>query len=249
MSKLISKDTSSIKNSAIKGIVFDMDYTLIYPGLEFDEVFEKFFGVPHHAVSDKWLGAIYNNPLDKGYEVIMRSFPNINISEAQAKAVSFAIEWAKVHNIYPGCIEFLRALKANSGYKLGLLTNGPSDFQRSIIDFLDIGKYFDVIVVSGDVGVRKPEPEIFKITAKKMQLPPEFLFMVGDALEKEIVPALESGWGAIWIKPSTEQVANNTNNQKNIEEVNLQNLLENSYSMPTEPLTIGWSDIKIESNF
>lgn len=248
MYNLINKNVNFMKKSAVRGLVFDMDYTLVYPTVKFDKVFEKFFDVPHHAVSDKWLGAIYNNPLDKGYQIIMHSFPNIDTVEAKAKAESFGLEWAKVHNIYPGCIEFLQALKANPDYKLGLLTNGPSDFQRAILDFLDIGKYFDVIVVSGDVGVRKPNLEIFKIMAEKMQLSPESLVMVGDALEKEITPALELGWGGIWITPNTEQIFESNNEDKTINCLNLQNLLENSYAMPTKPLEIRWSDIKVESN-
>lgn len=61
-----------------KGIVFDMDYTLIYPTVGFNKVFEDFFGIPHHTVSETWLGTIYNNPLATGYEVIQSTFPDIN---------------------------------------------------------------------------------------------------------------------------------------------------------------------------
>lgn len=224
-----------------KGIVFDLDYTLVHPTVKFDVVFEKFFSIPHNKVSEKWLGTIYNNPLATGFEVIQHTFPDIDTSEAQAKAESFGLEWAKVHSIYPGCVDFLQALKSDPQYKLGLLTNGPSDFQRTIIDFLDLTKYFDVIVVSGDedVGVRKPDPEVFKIMAEKMALQPESLFMVGDAKEKEILPALELGWGGLWVTPSV-------NISKNVPHISWQDLLANSYTIPAESLSISWSDIYVE---
>ena len=56
--------------------------------------------------------------------------------------------------------------------------------------------YFNVIVGSGDkgVGVRKPDSEVLKIMDKKMELQSESLFMMGDAKEKERLPALELGW-------------------------------------------------------
>lgn len=155
--------------------------------------------------------------------------------------MSFGLAWAKVHKIYPGCTEFLSVLKSNPQYKLGLLTNGPSDFQREILDFLDLSKYFDVIVVSGDedVGVRKPEPEVFQIMSEKMGLQPHSLFMVGDALEKEILPALELGWGGLWIKPNVQIPESTTH-------ISWQDLLAHSHSTPSEPLSISWSNIHVE---
>jgi len=232
-----------IHNESVKvGIVFDMDYTLVYPTVKFDAVFEKFFDVPLSTVSERWLGAIYENPMAKGHEIIKHTFPDMNTEEAQEKAVSFGLEWAKVHNIYPGCFEFLSTLKSNPVYKLGLLTNGPSDFQRAIVDFLDISKYFDVIVTSGDedVGIRKPNKDVFNIMAQKMDLPAESLFMVGDVIDKDILPAVELGWGGIWITPNVEivEIPNR---------ISLQDLLSNSHVIQEKPLSIRWSDIEVES--
>jgi hypothetical protein len=82
-----------------KGIVFDMDLTLIYPTVKFDKLFEDFFRVPHITVSETWLGTIYKNPLAKGYEVIQNTFPDISTADAEEKAMSFGLEWAKVHKI------------------------------------------------------------------------------------------------------------------------------------------------------
>jgi putative hydrolase of the HAD superfamily len=103
---------------------------------------------------------------------------------------------------------------------------------------LDLSKYFDVIVVSGDedVGVRKPEPKLFQIMSEKMGLQPDSLFMVGDVLEKEILPALELGWGGLWIKPNVQISESNAH-------ISWQDLLANSRSIPTYPLSISWAQI------
>lgn len=232
-----------------KGIVFDMDYTLIYPTVKFDKVFDKVFNIPFSTVSDQWLGTIYSQPLAKGYDIVKSTFPEMSPSEAQEKADAIGLEWAKVHNIYPGCVEFLSALKSNPQYKLGLLTNGPSDLQRAIVEYFDMSKYFDVIIVSGDedVGVRKPNPEVFRIMAKKMGLPAESLFMVGDVMEKEILPAVELGWGGIWITPNTEQIVKSSNEHKSSDSIKLQDLLKSSHSIQDKPLSISWADIEVES--
>ncbi len=224
---------------AQRGIVFDMDYTLIHPIIKFSDVFENFFKVPHDSVSEAWLGTIYKEPLAKGVDIVRNTFPGIE--EVQEKAAAFGLEWAKAHEIYPGCVEFLSALKSNPKYKIGLLTNGPSDFQRVILEHLDLSKYFDVIVVSGDedVGIRKPNLDVFRIMATKMQLPPESLFMVGDTKEKEILPALELGWGALWIKPDSVT-------REGEEIVSWENLLSTSHSMPNDPLSISWASIHVE---
>jgi HAD superfamily hydrolase (TIGR01549 family) len=223
------------------GEMIQMDYTLVYPTVKFDEVFQNFFDTPLSTVSEKWLGAIYNNPKAKGYEIIRHTFPEMSIPEAQEKALEFGLEWAKVHNLYPGCMEFLRNLKANPEYKLGLLTNGPSDFQRAIVDFFEISECFDVIVASGDedVGIRKPDSGVFDIMAQKMELPTESLFMIGDVMDKDILPAIKLGWGGIWVKPNVEKIGDS--------HINFQDLLQDAYSISTEPLSITWSDISLNN--
>lgn len=221
-----------------KGIVFDMDYTLVYPTVKFDEVFQIFFDTPLNTVSERWLDAIYDNPRAKGYEIIKHTFPDMSIIEAQEKAVAFGLKWAKVHNIYPGCLAFLSNLKSKREYKLGLLTNSPSDFQRAIVDFLGISQYFDVIVASGDhdVGIRKPNAAVFSIMPQKMDLPGS-LFIIGDVIDKDIIlPAAALGWGGVWITPHVEKTESSS-------PVNLQDLLKSAHSIQDTPLSIGWSDI------
>ena len=63
------------------------------------------------------------------------------------------------------------------GTKTGLLSNswGTGTYPREILDRL-----FDVIVISGEVAMRKPDPEIFKLTADKLGVPPEECVFVDD---------------------------------------------------------------------
>lgn len=89
--------------------------------------------------------------------------------------------------------EVLTGLKDQ--YKLALITNGPFDMQKAVIDMLDIGHFFDAVVISGDpkVAVRKPDKQIFKIMLDKLKVQPHDAIMVGDSYEKDLVGAEEFG--------------------------------------------------------
>lgn len=78
----------------------------------------------------------------------------------------------------------LLALKKK--YKLGLITNGPSDAQREKLDRVDASKYFETILISGDFGRPKPDPFLFKLAFKWLDVSAGECVMVGDKLETDI---------------------------------------------------------------
>lgn len=64
-----------------------------------------------------------------------------------------------------------------SGIKTALLSNswGGEGYPRETFDFL-----FDTVVLSGDVGYRKPQPEIYRMTASQLGLEPQDCVFVDD---------------------------------------------------------------------
>lgn len=73
-------------------------------------------------------------------------------------------------------IETLRS----KGYPIGLLSNAPSEFIRDIFAQHDLERYFDTIVISSEVGLIKPEPEIFHYILEEMSARPEEAVFVDD---------------------------------------------------------------------
>lgn len=73
-------------------------------------------------------------------------------------------------------VEAVAAFKA-AGVRTGLLSNswGAGSYDRSVFPRL-----FDVLVISGEEGVRKPDAEIYEIAAQRMGLPPSELVFVDD---------------------------------------------------------------------
>lgn len=82
-------------------------------------------------------------------------------------------------------ISTLSALKGK-GYKLGLVTDGSLDSTYEILLRLGITEFFDVIVVSEDVGVEKPDPKIFQEALIRLNARPSETMIVGDSLERDI---------------------------------------------------------------
>jgi putative hydrolase of the HAD superfamily len=83
--------------------------------------------------------------------------------------------------------------------KLGMITNGPSKFQRSKIEKLHIEEYFDSIIVSGEFGKHKPHPAIFLEGMKSLNADPETSLHVGDRLDSDIEGAQSVGMRSVLI--------------------------------------------------
>jgi putative hydrolase of the HAD superfamily len=92
------------------------------------------------------------------------------------------------------------ALKALAGLPLGLVTNGDSTQQRDKVSVLALDTAFDVVLVSSEVGVPKPEPAIFLAAAQRLGVAPEACLMVGDRLDRDVAGALAAGMQAAWLQ-------------------------------------------------
>ncbi|MFC3800285.1 HAD family hydrolase [Cohnella sp. GCM10012308] len=85
-------------------------------------------------------------------------------------------------------------------YKLGLITNGRTKIQYGKIDRLGIRNHFDVILVSEEAGVKKPDPRIFEMALEKLGLHPEQCLYIGDHPKNDVEGAGKSGMKTIWLE-------------------------------------------------
>jgi FMN phosphatase YigB (HAD superfamily) len=87
-----------------------------------------------------------------------------------------------------------------SGYKLGLLSNAGDEANvHRLIDNAGIREFFDPILISAALGIRKPDPRPFRQILEQWTLPPEAVVMVGDLLEMDILGAQRTGIHNIWL--------------------------------------------------
>lgn len=82
---------------------------------------------------------------------------------------------------------------------MGIVTNGNSDFQNSKIDKLDFRKYMKTVMISEEVGIRKPDPKIFHLALSKIDSNNENTLFVGDNPLVDIKGANDSGLIPVWL--------------------------------------------------
>jgi len=109
--------------------------------------------------------------------------------------------------LYEGARELLCDL--GDVYRLGLLTNGPSDMQWPKIEHLGLRSLFSVILVSGDVGVHKPDRLIFEQFLRLLGVPAKEVLFVGNSYRSDIVGAKDVGMHSAWIRDADAEESGN----------------------------------------
>ncbi|MFF2749519.1 HAD family hydrolase [Kitasatospora sp. NPDC058048] len=93
-------------------------------------------------------------------------------------------------------LDLLRA----AGWSVGVLTNGPTDIQRAKLAAAGILSHVDAVCISEEAGVRKPEPEVFRIAASRCGFAlTTDAWMVGDDPVTDIVGASAAGLRTVWV--------------------------------------------------
>lgn len=100
-----------------------------------------------------------------------------------------------------GCVEEARPVieELYARYPLVLVSNFYGNVEAVLADF-DLRRYFGAIIESAVVGVRKPDPAIFRLGVEALALAPEEVLVVGDSLRKDILPAESLGCRTAWLK-------------------------------------------------
>ena len=109
---------------------------------------------------------------------------------------SFNYDFGKYIVMLPGAVETLHEVKRR-GYLIGAVTNGVSSLQNIKLDTAGIRDLFDVVVVSGDIGVYKPDRRIFDEACRRAGVQNEEALFVGDHPVNDIDGALGAGLPAI----------------------------------------------------
>ncbi len=96
---------------------------------------------------------------------------------------------------YPETKPVLERLR-RTDLRLGMVSNA-SGLLRKVLDNLDLARYFDFILVSSEVGFRKPDPEIFRMAARRAGTAPNRAVFIGDRLATDVMGATRAGMNAI----------------------------------------------------
>jgi HAD superfamily hydrolase (TIGR01662 family) len=99
----------------------------------------------------------------------------------------------------PDALATLAELK-RQGYRLGLISNAADgEDLRALVDGNGLTPWFEQILVSAEVGYRKPHPHIFHLALDFFETAPSQAVMVGDKLGSDVLGAQNAGIASVWL--------------------------------------------------
>ncbi|MFE2531339.1 HAD-IA family hydrolase [Streptomyces sp. NPDC059371] len=98
----------------------------------------------------------------------------------------------------PGAVEAV-ALARRLGLRTALVSNCTSDVREMVRDSVFAGR-FDELLLSGEIGVMKPDPELFRTAADRLGVPPSACLFVGDGTDGELAGAAAAGMTAVLVE-------------------------------------------------
>jgi putative hydrolase of the HAD superfamily len=101
------------------------------------------------------------------------------------------------HPLLPGAADLVRRVAA--AVPAVVVTNGPPDIQRLKLDQTGLRDLFSAVVISGELGLGKPDPAVMWHALEQVDVPPERAVMVGDSWDRDVMGALAAGVRAVWL--------------------------------------------------
>ena len=210
---LRSQKTEDRRKKNYRHLFFDLDRTLwdfdAAAEVAFEKIYEQYhlkdLGIPsahefhevYHPLNEE-LWELYRADLITKEELnrtrFMKPLEHYGIhDEALADHLSEDyVYWSpRIVRLVPGTMELLEYLKPK--YHLHLITNGFEEVQHTKLSGSGLEPYFETLTVSEEVGVKKPNPEIFHYALKKAGATPEESLMIGDEMVVDIDGARAAG--------------------------------------------------------
>lgn len=199
-------------------VLFDADETLFsfnsYLGLKAmlaryqidftEQDYEEFQAV------NKPLWVAYQNNEITAQDIQTRRFAKLSMQTGvtpQQLNQELMVEMALVSKPLEGVIEMLNALYGR--IKMGIITNGFTDLQQKRLENTNTMHFFDIVVISEQIGAAKPDRQVFDYAFALMdECDRTKVLMVGDTLSSDVLGGNNAGIDTCWLNISKKE--NNT---------------------------------------
>ena len=194
-------DTLVDHTNAIRGAVADLYKNR--PELSSKFLDEATFQAAWVNVQDKYYPVYLRGGLSHAEQKVLRIRelwqPIANLDEANCFLIydHFQDLYSKRWKVYPDVFPCLEAIFPA---KLGLISNGWSEQQRKKLELENLGKKFQVVVISSEVGMAKPDPRIFQMACAALNVSTSEAAYVGDLYDLDVQGAGAAGLLPIWLR-------------------------------------------------
>jgi putative hydrolase of the HAD superfamily len=192
----------------IKAALFDLDETLLdrkssaekFLRLQYREVVIAQFG---YAVSEVEYVAMYfrleREGLLKKADLYSRMVTSLGLPEDAAQLLfdHFQRFYPEMACPMEGAHEALQSLRAD-GLAVGIISNGEAVVQKRKIQVAGFSELANVVLISGEIGIRKPDQRIFELAATKLGLNPVECIFIGDNPIADVLGATKAGMAAVY---------------------------------------------------
>ena len=211
----------------IKAVLFDLDGTLcdsdtawdIAQGETFQRLHKHYPHVSEEAITNAWRTVHQRlfQQLNAGKcamaEVRDSRFPGLfnalglpTDKVMEELSDSFCTRYLTSLYLY----DDVTVLEELHAYHVGIITNGAhdehTDSQLSKVRHLGLTERIQSLTISGEIGVRKPNLEIFKVACERAGVLPEEAIFVGDSVQNDIVGANRAGMTSVFINRKSEEL-------------------------------------------
>lgn len=211
---------ANIDISKVKGIIFDYGGTLDSAGDHWSEIIWDGYNASEIFIDKAQFREAYVFA-ERELARTLHILPQHNFHDLLLIKIRIELQWLSEKALFPpqdidekakavaiycydyarNCIEKIRptldALKEK--YPMVLVSNFYGNIATVLKDFA-ILDYFQDVIESAVVGVRKPDPRIFLLGCKALNLAPQNVLVVGDSYKKDILPAESIGCQTAWLK-------------------------------------------------
>jgi HAD superfamily hydrolase (TIGR01662 family) len=132
----------------------------------------------------------------QGYPDVVSYFPGVDWA-ARRDAVHERLGGLTEEDLFADVRPSLDELRG-SGYRVAIIGNQP----KLVADELRaLGVHAEVMVMSGEMGVMKPDPEFFRLTLDLLgDADPGDVAYVGDRIDNDVLPSSAAGMHAVWLR-------------------------------------------------
>ena len=138
-----------------------------------DELLELMLGPYHEDTDHPW------HQVERG-EIPLSEYGTWLVEEASARGLNLPQRTLQQMEPHDAVIDRARELRAE-GYRTGVLTNNAREVGDNWRAIVPVDELFDVVVDSCLVGMRKPNPDIYRYTADQLGVPIERCVFLDDA--------------------------------------------------------------------
>jgi len=203
-----------MKITGIKGLLFDYGGTLDTNGRHWAAVFweyYQFYGVAtdKSGFYDAYVYAerkMATNPIIKPLfnfkdvllAKITAQFEYLNMT-SQVDRVGLQIVNA-CNKLVEDCLDHVRPLldTLSKQYKMVMVSNFYGNLEH-VLEHYQLLHYFEAVVESARVGVRKPNPEIYTLGVSALGIPANACLVIGDSYTKDMEPGKVNGCQTLWL--------------------------------------------------